>query len=43
MAQGGMEKEGEEPRILIPSTRLGSYRLSTSGQNEGEKMNKGHE
>ena len=42
LAQGGMEKEGEEPRILIPSTRLGSYRPSTSGQNVGEKINKGH-
>ena len=29
-----------EPMILIASTRLGSYRLSTSGQNVGEKMNK---
>jgi len=33
----------KEPMILIPSNRLGSYRLSTSGQNVGEKMNKGHE
>ena len=35
-------KRRKEPMILIPSTRLGSYRLSRSGQNVGEKMNKEH-
>ena len=37
-----MVRECGRTNNLIPSTRLRSYRLSTSGQNVGEKMNKEH-